>query len=75
MESSKATDPTIRLYKELREQHKNVGIVIQAYLKRSEQDILNLPKILILGYVKVFTMKMKISHLKHMRKLMKTFYD
>ena len=44
MESSKATDLTIRLYKELREQHKNVGIVIQAYLKRSEQDILNLPK-------------------------------
>ena len=44
MESSKATDLTIRLYKELREEHKNVGIVIQAYLKRSEQDILNLPK-------------------------------
>ena len=44
MESSKATDPTIRLYKELKEQYENVGIVIQAYLKRSEQDILNLPK-------------------------------
>ena len=43
MESSKATDLTIRLHNELREQHKNVGIVIQAYLKRSEQDIMNLP--------------------------------
>ena len=43
MESSKATDLTIRLHNELREQHRNVGIVIQAYLKRSEQDIMNLP--------------------------------
>jgi len=43
MESSKATDSTIQLYKELRQQNENVGIVIQAYLKRSEEDILNLP--------------------------------
>ncbi|MAZ68879.1 MAG: proline dehydrogenase [Candidatus Marinimicrobia bacterium] len=43
MESSKATDLTIRLHNELRELHRNVGIVIQAYLKRSEQDIMNLP--------------------------------
>lgn len=39
MESSDHTDATIDLYKELREVHGNVGICIQGYLKRSQDDI------------------------------------
>jgi proline dehydrogenase len=43
MENSPYTDKTFELFKKLRgEGYQNVGIVIQAYLYRSEQDIKNL---------------------------------
>lgn len=39
MEGSDYTDRTIRLFKELRAKHDNVGIVIQSYLYRSANDV------------------------------------
>jgi proline dehydrogenase len=40
MEDSSTTDDTLRLYRELREAgHENVGIVLQAYLRRTLVDI------------------------------------
>lgn len=39
MEDSSTTDATIRLYKRLNQKYDNVGIVIQAYLIRSMNDI------------------------------------
>ena len=40
MEDSSTTDDTLRLYRELREAgHENVGVVLQARLKRTLQDI------------------------------------
>ena len=39
MESSKSTDESIKLYNKLRQKDKNIGIVFQAYLKRTEADI------------------------------------
>jgi proline dehydrogenase len=40
MEDSSTTDDTLRLYRELREQgHDNVGVVLQAMLRRTEDDI------------------------------------
>lgn len=45
MEDSPHTDSTIRLYKRLREKYDNVGLVIQAYLKRSYDDVLQLIKL------------------------------
>jgi proline dehydrogenase len=40
MEDSSTTDDTLRLYRELREAgHVNVGVVLQAYLKRTLRDI------------------------------------
>jgi proline dehydrogenase len=39
MESSKYTQVTLDIFKELFAQHQNVGVVIQAYLYRSEADI------------------------------------
>jgi len=39
MESSRFTDDTINIYKALFATNKNVGICIQAYLRRSEEDI------------------------------------
>jgi proline dehydrogenase len=40
MEDSSTTDETLRLYRELREAgHDNVGIVLQAYLKRTPGDV------------------------------------
>lgn len=45
MEDSPYTDKTINLYKRIYEQYKNVGIVIQAYMKRSLDDVLILNKI------------------------------
>ena len=44
MESSKLTDTTIKLYNELYSTSPNVGIVFQAYLHRTENDIRNLHK-------------------------------
>lgn len=42
MESSEYTDRTLQLVTELHAQHANVGVVIQAYLYRSKQDVENL---------------------------------
>jgi proline dehydrogenase len=45
MEDSPFTDKTLNLYKRIFEHHKNVGVVIQAYMKRSMDDIIALNKI------------------------------
>lgn len=45
MEDSTFIDKTIILYKKIFEQYKNVGIVIQAYMKRSYDDAVILNKI------------------------------
>ena len=42
MEDSPYTDQTIKLYNELRQEYERVGIVFQAYLKRTGQDLENL---------------------------------
>ena len=42
MENSPHTDSTFRLYKRLREKYDNVGVVIQSYLKRSYNDVVEL---------------------------------
>jgi proline dehydrogenase len=43
MEDSSCTDPTLRLYRELREEgYENVGVVLQAYLRRTLVDIADL---------------------------------
>jgi proline dehydrogenase len=43
MEDSSTTDETLRLYRELREAgHENVGIVLQAYLRRTIDDVRSL---------------------------------
>ena len=45
MEDSPYIDKTFNLYKKIYEQHKNVGIVIQSYMKRSYDDVVVLNKI------------------------------
>lgn len=45
MEDSSATESTIRIFEEAKKKYDNVGIVIQAYLRRSEKDILRLTEI------------------------------
>jgi proline dehydrogenase len=42
MEDSSVTTVTLDIYRELREQYDNVGIVIQSCLRRSQQDIVDL---------------------------------
>ncbi len=42
MEDSSVTDSTINIFEESQKKFNNVGIVIQAYLRRSEKDILRL---------------------------------
>ncbi len=39
MEGSKHTQRTIDMFRQLRRTHENVGIVLQAYLHRTEQDV------------------------------------
>jgi proline dehydrogenase len=39
MEGSDVTEQTFRIYEKARERHPNVGIVIQSYLRRTEQDV------------------------------------
>jgi proline dehydrogenase len=40
MEDSSTTDDTLRIYRELRrEGHENLGVVLQAYLRRTLQDV------------------------------------
>uniref|UniRef100_A0A832G0B5 proline dehydrogenase n=1 Tax=Ignavibacterium album TaxID=591197 RepID=A0A832G0B5_9BACT len=45
MEDSSTTDMTINLFKRIFQQYKNVGVVIQAYLKRSFDDVVVLNKL------------------------------
>ncbi|NUN08027.1 MAG: proline dehydrogenase family protein [Ignavibacteriaceae bacterium] len=45
MEDSSTTDSIINLLRRLKEKYTNTGIVIQAYLKRSIDDVLSLTKI------------------------------
>lgn len=45
MEDSSTTDMTIDLFKRIYQQFKNVGVVIQAYLKRSFDDVIVLNKL------------------------------
>lgn len=42
MEDSSTTDLTINLYKKLRENYDNVGIVMQSYMRRTISDVKNL---------------------------------
>jgi proline dehydrogenase len=44
MEDATTTDATLRLYKELHARHGNVGVVLQAYMRRTLSDIHSLPK-------------------------------
>ncbi len=39
MEDSSCTTDTLRIYRELRKDHSNVGVVIQAYLRRTAGDV------------------------------------
>jgi proline dehydrogenase len=45
MEDSQFTDATIDVYKKIYEEHSNVGIVLQAYLKRTYNDTIILNKL------------------------------
>lgn len=45
MESSAHTEPTLRIFKTLRREFSNVGLALQAYLFRSETDLLSLQKL------------------------------
>jgi proline dehydrogenase len=42
MEGSSVTTPTLQIYSILFKAHKNVGVALQAYLRRSEADLQNL---------------------------------
>jgi proline dehydrogenase len=39
MESNRYVEPTVELYRELRESHANTGICLQAYLRRTAEDV------------------------------------
>ena len=45
MEDSPYTDKTITLFKKLRNEYDNLGIVVQAYLKRTTSDVITLNKL------------------------------
>ncbi len=45
MEDSPYTDATFRLFRKLKENYDNVGVVVQAYLKRTYDDVVVLNKI------------------------------
>lgn len=45
MEDSSVTDKTIDLFKKLRKEFNNVGIVLQSYLKRTTSDVITLNKL------------------------------
>ncbi|MBI4603209.1 MAG: proline dehydrogenase family protein, partial [Planctomycetes bacterium] len=42
MEDSSTTDATLNIFRRLREAHAHVGVAIQAYLRRSEADLVSL---------------------------------
>jgi proline dehydrogenase len=39
MEDSTCTSETLRIYRQLRQEHSNVGVVVQAYLRRTVDDV------------------------------------
>jgi proline dehydrogenase len=39
MEDSSCTTETLRIYRQLRQEHSNVGVVVQAYLRRTVDDV------------------------------------
>jgi proline dehydrogenase len=45
MEDSSCTTDTLEIYSELRRRHSNVGVVIQAYLRRTADDVTRLERI------------------------------
>ena len=42
MEESAVTDITIKIFEDMRKKYENIGIVLQAYLRRTEKDIIML---------------------------------
>jgi proline dehydrogenase len=44
MEDSSTTSDTLAIYREIRRTHDNVGVVLQAYLRRSEEDAVALAR-------------------------------
>jgi proline dehydrogenase len=42
MEDSSCTTETLRVYRQLRQEHSNVGVVVQAYLRRTVDDVTGL---------------------------------
>jgi proline dehydrogenase len=44
MEDSSTTSDTLDVYREIRETHDNVGVVLQSYLKRSRSDAMDLAR-------------------------------
>ena len=44
MEDSSCTDATLRIYRELQARHGNLGVVLQAYMRRTLRDIAELPR-------------------------------
>ncbi len=45
MEDSSVTEATVKIFEEVRKKFDNVGLVLQAYMRRSEKDILRLTEI------------------------------
>jgi proline dehydrogenase len=43
MEDSSCTDATLRIYRDLHDRYRNLGVVLQAYMRRTLQDIDELP--------------------------------
>jgi len=43
MEDHTCTDATLRIYREVHARHPNIGVVLQAYMRRTPQDIEGLP--------------------------------
>ncbi len=43
MEDSTCTEPTLAIYRELQARHGNLGVVLQAYMRRTLADIASLP--------------------------------
>lgn len=45
MEDSSVTDATIRIFEESRKKFDNVGLVLQAYMRRTEEDVIKLTEV------------------------------
>jgi proline dehydrogenase len=45
MEDSSCTSDTLQVYRQLRQEHSNVGVVIQAYLRRTVDDVASLEEL------------------------------